>query len=121
MASRKHVLPLSVPGLRALRWSVTHRIRTVVYGFIIFVMSVGGMLLLPSTFMPDSDMSLAVMNIEFPPGVPLARTDAASAAAYAIVSKHPEVRSVFESVGEDANGELYITDIGSGSVYKIVP
>jgi glucose/arabinose dehydrogenase len=25
------------------------------------------------------------------------------------------------SFGEDANGELYITDIGSGSVYKIVP
>lgn len=25
------------------------------------------------------------------------------------------------SLGEDANGELYITDIGSGSVYKIVP
>ncbi len=25
------------------------------------------------------------------------------------------------SVGEDANGELYITDIGSGSVFKIVP
>jgi len=25
------------------------------------------------------------------------------------------------SFGEDANGELYITDLGSGSVYKIVP
>jgi hypothetical protein len=25
------------------------------------------------------------------------------------------------SFGEDANGELYITDIGNGSVYKIVP
>jgi glucose/arabinose dehydrogenase len=25
------------------------------------------------------------------------------------------------SLGEDANGELYITDIGNGSVYKIVP
>ena len=25
------------------------------------------------------------------------------------------------SFGEDASGELYITDLGSGSVYKIVP
>jgi glucose/arabinose dehydrogenase len=29
--------------------------------------------------------------------------------------------SAISSFGEDANGELYICDIGSGSVYKIVP
>ena len=25
------------------------------------------------------------------------------------------------SFGEDANGEIYIIDIGNGSIYKIVP
>jgi multidrug efflux pump subunit AcrB len=98
--------PLMSWYLRALRWGVMHRVRTMVYGLVIFVLSIAGMMFLPSTFLPDSDMSLAVMNIEFPPGVPLSRTNAAATAAYEIVRKHPEVKSVVESVGEDANGEL---------------
>jgi len=32
-----------------------------------------------------------------------------------------ETLSALSSFGEDANGELYITDVGSGNVFKIVP
>ena len=98
--------PLMSWYLGALRWSVTHRARTIAYGLAFFVLSITGLALMPSTFMPESDVSLAVLNIEFPPGVPLSRTNAASSAVYEIVRKQPEVASVFESVGEDANGEL---------------
>ena len=98
--------PLMDWYLRALRWSVAHRLRTLLIGIAVFVVSVAGLVLIPKTFIPQDDISAPTLHLELPPGVLLAQTAAVSARAYDIVSRHPEVLSVVESVGEDEDGEM---------------
>ena len=92
--------------LRTLRWSIANRGKTVLIGAMIFVVSVGGLVLIPKTFVPENDNSSSTLNVELPPGVLLSQTAAASAQAYAFISRHPEVISVVESIGEDEDGEV---------------
>jgi len=103
--------------LRALNWSVHHRVKTLVTGFAIFVLSVVGLALIPKTFVPDADFSSSTLAIELPPGVLLSQTAAASARAYEILRRHAEVANVVESIGEDEDGE-----VRAGNLYiKLVP
>ena len=109
--------PLMNWYLRVLRWSITHRITITVTGTLIFVLSVIGLALVPKTFAPDGDWSMAQLSVELPPGVQLSQTANASARAYQILQRHPEVQNVVESIGEDENGE-----VRSGSLYiQLVP
>jgi hydrophobe/amphiphile efflux-1 (HAE1) family protein len=109
--------PLMSWYLRALRWSVQHRVKTLVTGLAIFVLSVAGLALIPKTFTPDADLSSSTLSIELPPGVLLSQTAAASAQAYDILRHRPEVANVVESIGEDENGE-----VRSGNLYiQLVP
>jgi multidrug efflux pump subunit AcrB len=83
----------------------------------IFVLSVVGLGMVPKTFLPDQDFSLSTLTIEMPPGVLLSQTADVAAKAYDIVSRHPEVQNVVESIGEDENGE-----VRSGNLYiQLVP
>jgi len=103
--------------LRALRWSVQHRVKTLLSGLLIFVLSVGGLALIPKTFVPDADFSSSTLAIELPPGVLLSQTAAASAQAYEILRRHSEVANVVESIGEDEDGE-----VRAGNLYiQLVP
>lgn len=92
--------------LRALRWSVEHRVKTLVAGLVFFILSVVGLGLIPKTFQPDYDASSSTLNVELPPGVLLSQTVATSDQAYEIIRRHPEVLNVVESVGEDESGEV---------------
>jgi hydrophobe/amphiphile efflux-1 (HAE1) family protein len=92
--------------LRALRWSVAHRVKTLGIGIAIFIVSVAGLALIPKTFLPENDISSSTLQVELPPGVLLSQTAAVSAKTYEIVSRHPEVLSVVETVGEDEDGEV---------------
>jgi hydrophobe/amphiphile efflux-1 (HAE1) family protein len=103
--------------LRALRWSVQNRGKTVLAGLLIFVLSIVGLALIPKTFTPDGDFSSSTLSIELPPGVLLSQTSATSAQAYEILRRYPEVANVVESVGEDEDGE-----VRSGNLYiQLVP
>ena len=103
--------------LRALRWTVKHRVITMVAGFVFFVLSIVGLAMVPQTFIPDSDNSSSAITVELPPGVLLSQTAQASAAAYQILRRRPEVKSVVESIGEDEDGE-----VRSGNIYvQLVP
>jgi len=104
--------PLMSWYLGVLRWSVTHRITISVAGMLIFVLSVVGLGLIPKAFVPDGDNTLSQLSVELPPGVLLSQTAAVSAQAYQIVKRHPEVKNVVESMGEDENG-----DVRSGTLY----
>ena len=100
--------------LRALRWSVQHRWKTLAAGTLFFALSIVGLVLIPKSFVPDADFSSSDLFVELPPGVRLEDTAAASAAAYRIVARQPEVADVVESIGADEFGEvrsanLYIT------------
>jgi hydrophobe/amphiphile efflux-1 (HAE1) family protein len=103
--------------LRALRWSVQHRVKTLLTGLAIFVVSVAGLALVPKTFTPDADFASSALRIELPPGVLLSQTAAASAQAYQILRRYPEVANVVESLGESEDGE-----VRSGNLYiQLVP
>ncbi len=109
--------PLMEWYLRALRWTVKHRVITLVAGFVFFVLSVVGLAMVPQTFVPDSDNSSSAITVELPPGVLLSQTAQASNAAYQILRRRPEVKSVVESIGEDEDGE-----VRSGNIYvQLVP
>lgn len=100
--------------LRALRWSVEHRWKTLAAGTLFFALSIVGLVLIPKSFVPDADFSSSDLLVELPPGVRLEDTAAASAAAYRILARQPEVAYVVESIGADEFGEvrsanLYIT------------
>jgi multidrug efflux pump subunit AcrB len=103
--------------LRALRWSVEHRVKTLITGLAIFVVSVAGLALIPKTFTPDADFASSTLRLELPPGVLLSQTAAASAQAYQILQRYPEVANVVESLGESEDGE-----VRSGNLYiQLVP
>ena len=109
--------PLMDWYLRALRWSVAHRTRTFLVGLGIFVLSVAGLALIPKTFIPQDDISASTLHIELPPGVLLTQTSAVASQAYEIIRRHPEVRNVLETVGEDEDG-----DLRNGSLFvQLVP
>ncbi len=106
--------PFMTGYLRALKWCVEHRWKTLVAGAVFFGLSVVGLILIPKAFVPNADFSSSNLMIELPPGVRLEDTAATSAAAYRILSQQPEVSDVVESIGADEFGEvrtanLYIT------------
>jgi len=97
-----------------LRWSTRHRWKTLGAGAAFFVLSIIGLALTPTEFIPASDDSWSELNIELPAGARLEDTAAVAAAAYHIMARQPEVQSVVEQVGGDEFGEvrtasLYIT------------
>lgn len=103
--------------LRALRWSVKHRIKTLAAGLLFFALSIVGLGMIPKAFTPDSDSSSSTLKIELPPGVLLSQTASAADQAYQILRRHPEVTNVVESIGEDEDGE-----VRSGNIYvQLVP
>jgi hydrophobe/amphiphile efflux-1 (HAE1) family protein len=109
--------PLMEWYLKTLRWTVKHRVITLVAGLVFFVLSVVGLAMVPQTFVPDSDTSSSTVAVELPPGVLLSQTAQASNAAYQILRRHPEVKSIVESIGGEDDGE-----VRSGNIYvQLVP
>jgi hydrophobe/amphiphile efflux-1 (HAE1) family protein len=98
--------PIMTGYLRALRWAVHHRGRTLAIALTFFVVSIAGLMMLPQQFIPVSDNASSQLAIELPPGVQLEQTAAVSAEAYRIIRRHPQVIDVVESIGEDEDGEV---------------
>jgi hydrophobe/amphiphile efflux-1 (HAE1) family protein len=98
--------PIMAFYLRALAWCIHNRWKTIAGGTLFFALSIVGLMLIPKSFVPDSDFGASNLEIELPTGVRLEDTAAASAAAYRIVARQPEVTNVVESIGEDDNGEI---------------
>jgi hydrophobe/amphiphile efflux-1 (HAE1) family protein len=94
--------PIMAAYIRALKWCVAHRWKTLAFGTLFFALSVGGGMLLPKAFAPNEDFSTSILNIELPPGGKLEDTARLSAAATAILRKQPEVSTVVEFVGSDS-------------------
>jgi multidrug efflux pump subunit AcrB len=103
--------PVMAWYLRALRWSVHHRWQTLAAATVFFGLSIWGLILIPKSFVPESDFSSSDLRVELPPGVRLEETAAASAAAYRIVAAQPEVTDVVESIGADDFGEIRSSEL----------
>jgi multidrug efflux pump subunit AcrB len=109
--------PIMAWYLKVLRWCVRHRWKTIACGTAFFAASVAGLMLMPKSFIADSDDSSPALHIELPPGVSLDDTKQVADAAYAILAKQPEVTSVDEAVGDDGSlsaANLYITLLPRG-------
>jgi multidrug efflux pump subunit AcrB len=61
-------------------------------------------MLIPKSFVPEDDLGSSALHIELPPGVQLEETSAASATAYRIIARQPEVADVVESIGNNDEG-----------------
>jgi hydrophobe/amphiphile efflux-1 (HAE1) family protein len=96
---------------KVLRLSVQHRWITLGAGTVFFAASIGGLMLMPQSFVPDADFGSSDLQLELPPGVRLEETSAASASAYRIIARQPEVTSVVESIGEDDSGEVRMANL----------
>ena len=89
---------------RTLRWCTLHRWKTVLAGAGIFVLSIVGVALVPFSFIPEADIGFSFATVELPPGVQLEQTAAATAAAYRMLARQPEVRDVVEEIGTSDEG-----------------
>ena len=90
--------------LRVLSWCTQHRWKTVAAGAAFFVLSIVGLGLIPKSFVPEDDLGSSALHIELSPGVRIDDTAAASAAAYRIIARQPEVADVVESIGNNDEG-----------------
>jgi multidrug efflux pump subunit AcrB len=91
---------------RVLRWSARNRWKTVLAGAAFFALSILGLTMIPTEFIPASDDSFTQLNVELPAGARLEDTAAVSAAAYRVIARQPEVESVVEVIGGDEFGEV---------------
>ncbi len=98
--------PIMHGYLRTLNWCVHNRWKTIGAGILFFVLSIVGLMLIPKSFVPDADFGAPNLTIELPTGVRLEDTAAASAAAYRVVARQPEVQNVVESIGEGDSDEI---------------
>ena len=96
---------------RVLRWSTRHRWKTLGAGAAFFALSIVGLMMVPTEFIPASDDSWTQLNVELPAGARLEDTAAVSAAAYRIVARQPEVESVVEVIGGDEFGEVRTANV----------
>jgi multidrug efflux pump subunit AcrB len=103
--------PIMAGYLRVLRWCIRHRWKTIICGTLFFAVSIVGLMLMPKSFIPDSDSSSTALHIELPPGVSLDDTKTIADDVYHIIAQQPETASVDESVGDGTLNvaDLYIT------------
>ncbi|HEX3846734.1 MAG TPA: efflux RND transporter permease subunit [Steroidobacteraceae bacterium] len=108
-----HDGPIMTRYLRTLRWCAANRWKTILGGFVFFVLSVACLAIIPVAFIPDEDFASSQLEVELPPGGTLEDTSRVEAAATAILRRSPEVADVLEFVGGDdgevRNGNIFIT------------
>ncbi len=97
---KEHDEPFWMPGyLRALTWSLDHKL--IVVGLAIGFFFFSGFLAsqLKADFIPAEDRAQSSLSIELPPGVTLEQTDSVVSQITALLQKRPEVKSIYASIG----------------------
>lgn len=88
-------------GLMAvLRWTLRHRGLTLLLGALVFAGSIYSSTLLPTEFVPASDVGRSQITLELPPGSTLSDTEDAARLFTQRIQEVPEVRSVFVNGGD---------------------
>jgi hydrophobic/amphiphilic exporter-1 (mainly G- bacteria), HAE1 family len=91
-----------------LRWSLGHRLTTVVLAFAIFVVSIFMVPLLGTEFVPKADFSETSINFYTPVGSSLEVTEAKAKQVEAIVREFPEVSYTLSTINTgNAAGKIY--------------
>ena len=85
--------------LRILEWTLGRPVKVVLCGVAFFAFSLLLLRILPSDFVPAGDNSRSQLTLELAPGSKLDETDAVTRQATDIIRRHPEVKSVFATIG----------------------
>ncbi len=84
---------------RLVGWSVKHRVKTVLFGLVIFAGSIASFYALPAGFLPTEDSGRSLLAIELPPGSRMGDTERATKAIAEEIAKRDDVASVFVNGG----------------------
>ncbi len=104
-----------------MRWAarcIRHRWLTLLAATAFFIGSLALIPLLPTGFIPPDDNSQTQVFIELPPGSTLVETRAATEAARLAISRVPEVRAVYTTIGGGAAGSDPFAPKGLAEVRK---
>ncbi len=91
--------PLMVWYLGWVRKAIEHRRLTLILALVTFVLSLALVPFIPKTFVPASDQRRVQLQVELPPGSRLEDTIRASEEVRALLTRMPEVESVYTGVG----------------------
>lgn len=94
--------------MKALRWSLDNRWKTVGIGGLALIATVISFATLPLTFQPRIDSEFSQVKIELPPGSTLDQTEAVVDQASAFLADHPIVEAAFSEI-EVGTAKIYLT------------
>lgn len=104
--------------MRAVNWSMKHRVKTVILATLFFFGSVALVPLLPTGFIPPDDNSQTQVYLELPPGSTLRQTREAAEQARVAVMRVPHVQSVYTTIGGGAAGGDPFASLGASETRK---
>ncbi|MBN9411709.1 MAG: efflux RND transporter permease subunit [Burkholderiales bacterium] len=104
--------------MRAVQWSMGHKLVTVLLSGLFFIGSLALIPLLPTGFIPPDDNSQTQVYLELPPGATLEQTLTTAEQARQLVMRVNHVKSVYTTVGGGAAGGDPFAGSGAPEVRK---
>lgn len=104
------------------RWCLKHRMVTLAATALFFVLCFVpmGLGLMQGGFIPPADPAQTQVTLTLPPGSTLAQTRATAEQAREIISKHPQVASIYTAIGGGATGNDPFAAAGAAEVRRAV-
>lgn len=90
--------------LRTVAWCIQHRKTTLAAAILFFAGSIMLIPLLPTGFIPAADTGQTQIQLELVPGSEFSETLAAAEYARQLVKDHPQIRSIYTTIGGGAAG-----------------
>ncbi|WP_026470456.1 efflux RND transporter permease subunit [Alkanindiges illinoisensis] len=90
--------------LRTVAWCIHHRKTTLAAAILFFVGSIMLIPLLPTGFIPAADTGQTQVQLELVPGSEFSETLAAAEYARHLIKDHPQIRSIYTTIGGGAAG-----------------
>ena len=106
--------------LGVVAWALSHRKATMATSAGVIVLTVLFAMAVPSGFIPPSDRSFTMLNLELAPGATLAQTTAVAERARTIIAKRAEVTSIYSAIGVGGQSAAPGADAATGEVRKAV-
>ena len=89
---------------RGLGWCLGHPGRTVMMVLLVFAFSIYLFGYIGGEFFPASDQGMISVEVEMPPGTPMAETDRALRLVEAVAAALPETETVYSTIGGEQKG-----------------
>ena len=89
-----------------LQWALSHKKFVVIGAIIVFILSMSLISLIGVEFFSMEDRSQMMIDIEMPPGSSINMTDKVASKVESILKKHPDIKTVFTTIGTDGDVTL---------------